>query len=240
MVTSEAPGPSEYTRQPDPAFVHPIAWEAVQKPTLLPAHKLAAKSDWSRAASIRVQRDRATKLAASLVLAGPEGSAASTAEGDLVGGGESAAASSGARSGGGSSARSGEEGPAGASAVAVGNPNDNRREMRRHTSVVLVVEYPEDAEEEEEEEDDDGWSGDEGSGESDAEADQKKSLVAADGGMEVNMGSQQWSLSELERLWLQYDNNNSGQISFAEIEKVVVEQYPEFDNKEVSPLSVAT
>jgi Ca2+-binding EF-hand superfamily protein len=47
------------------------------------------------------------------------------------------------------------------------------------------------------------------------------------------MSAQTWSLQELEKMWLQYDNNNSGQISFAEIEEVVVEQYPEFDNKEV-------
>jgi len=98
----------------------------------------------------------------------------------------------------------------------------------------------EDEEEDEDEEDDNGWSGDESSEDEGRAASQKK--TPGDGGSSNDGGSgnampgmstQTWSLQELEKMWLQYDNNNSGQISFAEIEKVVVEQYPEFDNKEV-------
>lgn len=249
MVTSEAPGPSEYTSRPDPAFVHPRAWEAVQKPPLLPAHKLPTKSFSSRAASLRIQRGRETKLAAAaacLPLADREGSAASGPEGAVSSGESSSPKNTEADLlGGNSSARSGEEGRAGAeevwtenagagSVVAVGNNNNNNTgSVVAGTSSAVV--HPVSSEEEDEE-DDNGWSGDEGSDESSeaGEAGRENASVAADGGMAVDMGSQTWTLQELEVLWLQYDNNNSGQISFAEIEKVVVEQYPEFDNKEAS------
>jgi hypothetical protein len=220
----------------------------VQKPPLLPAHKLQTKSFSSRAASLRIQRGRETKLAAaaaSLPLAGREGSAASAPEGTVFSGESSSPTNTEADLlGGSSSARSGEEGRAGeeevgtenagaGAVVAMGNNNNNMGSVVAGTSSAVVHPI---RSEEEDEEDDNGWSGDEGSDElSEAgEAGRKNASVAADGGMAVDMGSQTWTLQELEALWLQYDNNNSGQISFAEIEKVVVEQYPEFDNKEAS------
>jgi len=224
----------------------------VQKPLLLPVHKLPTKSFLSRAASLRIQRGRETKLAAaaaaSLPLAGREGSAASGPEGAVFSGESSTPTNAEADLlEGSSSARGGEEGRAGAeevgtenagadAVVARGNNNNNNNNMG---SVVAgtssAVVHPVSSEEEDEE-DDNGWSGDEGSDESSeaGEAGGKNASVAADGGMAVDMGSQTWTLQELEALWLQYDNNNSGQNLFAEIEKVVVEQYPEFDNKEAS------
>jgi len=98
--------------------------------------------------------------------------------------------------------------------------------------VTQVQAQADDVEDEDDEEDDNGWSGDESS-EDEGGAKQKGNDGGSGSGAMPGMSAQTWSLQELEKMWLQYDNNNSGQISFAEIEEVVVEQYPEFDNKEV-------
>jgi hypothetical protein len=49
----------------------------------------------------------------------------------------------------------------------------------------------------------------------------------------TELQTKKWTKEELNSLWSKYDNNNSGQVSFAEIEKTIVEHFPELDNKEV-------
>lgn len=58
-------------------------------------------------------------------------------------------------------------------------------------------------------EDDDGWSSSE----------EEQEPITWMGEHELIGAAKQWTFDELDALWLKYDNNNSGQISFGEIEK---------------------
>lgn len=65
-----------------------------------------------------------------------------------------------------------------------------------------------------------------------SDSDEEEANVAAASGVALGR-EQEWTREELQKLWLKYDNNNSGQISLAEIKTCVEEQYPAFNNDQV-------
>lgn len=75
---------------------------------------------------------------------------------------------------------------------------------------------------EESEEEDSGWS---------SSDEVVEDIVIEE--IETVLQTKKWTKEELNELWSKYDNNDSGQVSFAEIEKAIIEFFPELDNKEV-------
>ena len=65
-----------------------------------------------------------------------------------------------------------------------------------------------------------------------SESDEEEADLAAASGLALGR-DKGWTREELQELWLQYDNNNSGQISLAEIKTCVEDQYPAFNNDQV-------
>lgn len=78
-------------------------------------------------------------------------------------------------------------------------------------------------------------SGDESSdgGWSSSDEVQVEDIVLDKDDIVIDKTTKKWTKEELNLLWSKYDNNASGQVSFAEIEKAIIEYFPELDNKEV-------
>ena len=225
VVTSESPGPAGYETAPDFSFVHPEAWEKMRHPQ--PAGKEApAPRATKKGADGAVVREGGGAHGEAPAAAGYGGAAAEAAVGAEVDGAE----------------------PGGAPVSDLGqNPqlpsrpdiSEAGQEADTASAAAEVAAPGGDEDEDDDDDDDDGWSRDEdeeGAAETEEE-DEEDQDDDEDGGGEGGTGGappeeKKWTPEELHELWLMYDNNNSGQISFAEIEKAVVEHFPEFDNRE--------
>ena len=68
----------------------------------------------------------------------------------------------------------------------------------------------------------------------DESSDDEEEATTATESLKFGLGRDHaWTREELQALWLKYDNNNSGQISLAEIKTAVEESFPEFNDDAV-------